>query len=95
LALGLRVDDEQRRQFSQLLRRVYEQDAAEEGSASDEEEEEGAEYDDKDGSCVLSRATLERLASSAAPRLEDLTPDEQRALVRAVRNGSLRCAHLQ
>jgi hypothetical protein len=40
---------------------------------------------------VLSSATLERLASSAAPSLQDLTVAEQAAFLRAVRNGSFRC----
>ena len=40
---------------------------------------------------MLSSATLERLASSAAPSLQDLTAAEQAAFQRAVRNGSFRC----
>ena len=85
------MDDVQRRQFADLLRRVYDEqtgdDAAVESEPDDEEETDSPSA----ASGLLNAATLARLAASAQPRLEDLTPDEQAAFLRAVRNGSFRC----
>jgi len=85
------VDDQQRRQFADLLRRVYDEQAGDEAAAESEPEDEEEGDSPSNDAGLLNAATLARLAASAQPRLEDLTPDEQAAFLRAVRNGSFRC----
>jgi len=88
------VDDEQRRRMVETLQRFHAQ-AASESSGSDEEtsgEEEEEEEESAQRSGGLSDASLLRLAERDELRLEDLTAEEQRAFLRAVGSGSLRCA---
>jgi hypothetical protein len=85
------VDDQQRRQFADLLRRVYDEQAGDEAAAESEPEDDEEGDSPSNDAGLLNAATLARLAASAQPQLEDLTPDEQAAFLRAVRNGSFRC----
>ena len=83
------MEDGERQRFAGLLRRVHDAQQAKgqlgEESESDEEELEGHPG-------WLSDSTLARLASSEEPSLEQLTPDERRAFLRAVGSGDVRCA---
>ena len=82
------MDDEQRRRMVETLQRFHAQAASEssDGGSGSEASEEAAALGG------LSDAALLRLAERAELRLEDLTADEQRAFLRAVGSGSLRCA---
>jgi len=82
------VEDGERQRFAGLLRRVHDAQQAEQLGAGSGSEEEGREGDPG----WLSDSTLARLAASQEPSLEQLTPDERRAFLRAVGSGGVRCA---
>lgn len=87
---GLKVSDTDRRSVLDILRRVKEE---QEGAASPP----GSESEDDEqvpAAGGLSDDTLARLAASDAPKLEELSPEEQRAFLRAVDAGAVRCACL-